>query len=219
MLLCGILYVFRSRGIEKNILKIIYYDYRGYDRDIFKKPEDYFQKSTEQPIAIENPVITDNNLTDNDNDNILKLRENRQPITTDREKIHINNPTDDNCSTNRDVNLRTSSPGSNKVTITIPDYSELSPIEQLKHDKRSTLTYLKDLMICEHTILSLVFRKSLKDPLFIRVLQMVFSFSMQFGINAMLYTDNVIDDRQSKLADVNIYLNLDEFHRRYNIRP
>jgi hypothetical protein len=212
MLLSGFLYVFRSRGIEKNLFKIIYYDYRGYDREIFKKPDNYFRKGG-QPIAIVNPVITDNKLADNDRGGVLKLRENTQLITTDRENIHINNPenihnnnpTNDNVQfTKRDVDLRTSPPVSNKGMNTIPDYNELSPVEQLKHDNRSSLPYLKDLMICEHTILSLVFRKSLKDPLFIRVLQMVFSFSMQFGINAMLYTDNVIDDRQSKLADVNI---------------
>jgi hypothetical protein len=205
VLLSGLLFVYRSRGIEKDLLKIIYFDFRGYDREIFKKPENYFRKGAGHVVAIENQIITDNITIspENDHGDVLKLRENREPMTTDRENIHINNPTDNNVQfTKRDEDQGNSPSVSNKGTNTIPDYNELSPIEQLKHDKRSTLTYLKDLMICEHTLLSLVFIKSLKDPLFIRVLQMVFSFSMQFCINAMLYTDNVIDDRQSKLADV-----------------
>jgi hypothetical protein len=207
MLLSGLLYVYRFRGIEKSLNKLIYYDYRGYNCDIVKKPEYYFLKPqgtpAEPPITIENRSITHNsNKTsspEKEQGVILQLRENKDPITTERENININNVDNEDARvTKSDIIAVT------KELITIPDYEELSPNELLKLDKRSTLTYLKDLMILDHTILSLVFRKSLKEPLFIRVLQMVFSFSMQFAINAMLYTDDVIDQRQSKLANVSM---------------
>jgi hypothetical protein len=229
MLLSSLLYAYRHQGIEKNLLKIIYYDYRGYDRDIIKSPEDYFIGPQGVPIKPSISIMKTGIKTtspEEHHDNILQLRENHQdPIATDREHIHINSSGDENEQISKEEiqidSLSSAVKGmitipdyeeiqidslssAVKGMITIPDYEELPPDKILKLDKRTTLTYLKDLMILDHAILSLVFRKSLKDPLFIRVLQTVFSLSMQFAINAMLYTDNVIDERQSKLATVTI---------------
>jgi hypothetical protein len=227
MLLSALLYAYRSQGIEKSLLRIIYYDYRGYDRDIIKKPQNYFLGAqdipTEPPVAIECKSVAHGvekvASAESRQGNVLQLKENRDFVATERENILINNAVSQNAETTKgDININNLTPVS-KGLITIPDYEELLPRELLKFDKRTTFAYLKDLMILDHTILSLVFRKSLKDPLFIRVLQVVYSFSMQFAINAMLYTDGVIDERQSKLADVTMIFNKDELYRRNLIRP
>jgi hypothetical protein len=63
-------------------------------------------------------------------------------------------------------------------------------------DNRSTIHHLRDSLIIEHSFVSILLKKSLKDPLFIRVLKLEFGLSMQFAINAMLYTDDYIDKRQ-----------------------
>jgi hypothetical protein len=226
MLLSALLYAYRSQGIEKSLLKIIYYDYRGYDRDIIKRPQNYFLGAqdipTEQPVVIESKNVAHGvekaASFEKHQNNVLQLKENKDFITTERENILTNNSVTQNAATAAKENINNLTPVS-KGLITIPDYEELLPKELLKFDKRTTLAYLKDLMILDHTILSLVFRKSLKDPLFIRVLQVVFAFSMQFAINAMLYTDGVIDERQSKLADVTMTFNKDELFRWNLLRP
>jgi hypothetical protein len=162
--------------------------------------------STNPPITIENRSLTHDveNPLEKANHNMLQLRENKDPIITDREIINISH--NYNAPTTKEIMHIDGVSLPSKKVITIPDYEELSPIELLKYDKRTTLHYLKDLMILDHPLLSLVFRKSLKDPMFMRILQMVFSFSMQFAINAMLYTDDVIDERQSAMAGVTIIL-------------
>ena len=44
--------------------------------------------------------------------------------------------------------------------------------------------------------------RSLFDPLFLRIVKLVFSLSMQLAVNAMFYTDSYIDKRLIDQDDV-----------------
>jgi hypothetical protein len=206
--LTGLLYRYRTAGIEKNLSKILYYDYKRFSKDM--RPEDYFTNNhqlkeipTNPPLTVENRIQTHNGITTDrqncEDDNILQLKENKVADgTTDRENVKMDNLT--NTRVGGSEELIASSCISKSISI--PDYAELTPLELIKYDKRSTLTYFKDMMILNHKVLSLIFKRSLKAPLFIEMLKLVFSLSMLFAVNAMVYTDDVIDKRQVDMKDV-----------------
>jgi hypothetical protein len=85
--------------------------------------------------------------------------------------------------------------------LTIQDYEELTPLQGLTFDRRTAFQYLKDLMIIEHPVASIIFKRSFIDPPFLQILKETFKLSLQFGINAMLYTDGYIDQSQSQQSD------------------
>jgi hypothetical protein len=200
-----LLYIYRSNGINKNLSKILYYDYRGYDREVIKDPLEYFLHNSQPsgrtpPVAVhrENAVKT---TTNSNQGEILNLKENCQ-MTTERDNKIFDNPVINELEIGVDKSVQSVAL---KGTITVSDYEELSAVELLKLDKRNTLAFLKDRMVLDHSILSLVFLKSLKFPLFIRTHQLTFNLSMQFAVNAMLYTDDVIDARQTNMESVYIH--------------
>jgi hypothetical protein len=82
-----------------------------------------------------------------------------------------------------------------KRIITIADYESLEPIDLLKFDKRTSFEFLKDLLVLDHALLTFLFKRSFKDPFFLRLIKLTFSLSLQFGINAMLFTDQYIESR------------------------
>lgn len=79
--------------------------------------------------------------------------------------------------------------------ITKKDYENLKAADQIKYDNRSFFIYMFDCLIDEHPIFSLIFKKSLKDPIDIRVLLIVTSFNITFATNALLFNDDYIDQR------------------------
>jgi hypothetical protein len=208
-----VLFYFRASGIEKNLSNILYYDFKGYEEGI--KPERYFSTTQSKLNATVPQVTAIDNRTDlggitterqkvNDGGDILKLNENKDGTNPPKQ-------TDDvvmtNCSVNIPESKTQSAEPDDKLCsmISIPDYEELTPKELLKYDNRTTVRYFRDLLFVHHGVLSLVFRKSLKEPLFIRVWMFVFSLSMQFVFNALMYTDDVIDQRQANQKNVPIY--------------
>jgi hypothetical protein len=210
MISAVVLYYFRTRGIKHSLSKILHYDYKGYTGE---NPEVYFKSANLKVIPVDTPftgdsadhegITTERQMVD---DNKLQLKENKDDTNTSKQEVDVKittnlNPRD----LNNDVihNFKCNDKLDNMISI--PDYEELRPNELLKYDTRTTMAYLKDLLIVEHTILSLVFRKSLKDPLFIRVWMLVFCLSMQFAFNALVYTDAVIDQRQVDQQNVSIY--------------
>jgi hypothetical protein len=180
--------------------------------------EDYFKTAPSSKVhTAEPPMASVENRTDiggitterqKVNNDILQLNENK----TDNDHTTNDVVMTNTCSGNTDgsktqrVEISTQLSGN---TVSIPDYEELTPKQLLKHDTRTTWAYLKDLIIVEHQVVSLVFRKSIKEPLFIRAWMLVFSLSMQFAFNALMYTDDVIDKRQADKKDVFLYINLD----------
>jgi hypothetical protein len=199
--LTGILYVFKTRKINKYLPIIIYFDCKGFEEK--DNPDKYFlEKPSSQDngnIDVDQPERKNESLTIEER-NILQLYENKATVT-DREDILINNKVELNSShkknTNNDMTNITV-----ERTITLQDYEELTPAKQLTYDKRKNLSFLKDQLAIDHPLFSLLFKRSLIDPLFLRVYQLVFSLSMQFAANAMFYTDSYIDKRLNNQAQV-----------------
>jgi hypothetical protein len=79
---------------------------------------------------------------------------------------------------------------------TILDYAGLTLTELLIYDKRSSYNYFIDCLTIEHSIMGLIYKTSLKDPTFLRLLKLIFSINLQLGFNALLFTDYYIDRRQ-----------------------
>jgi hypothetical protein len=202
-----VLFYFRTRGIKQNLSKILYYDYNGYsgeNPDVYFSTASFKVKPIDQPLTIETRTANEGISTERQmvDDNILQLKENRDDSNTKHDVV-INTDFNPNLTDGVVHNIKCD--GKLGDMVSIPDYEELHPKELLKYDSRTTMAYLRDMLIVEHSVLSLVFRKSLKDPLFIRVWMLVFYHSMQFAFNALVYTDAVIDQRQVDQKDVFIY--------------
>ena len=73
------------------------------------------------------------------------------------------------------------------------DLNEL-PIEiLLKVDKRTSFEYLWDDLKENHPIINIILIKSILNPFFIRLLEILFGWSLEFCLNALFFTDDVID--------------------------
>jgi hypothetical protein len=210
MIFANVLYYFRARGIKQSLSKILYYDYKGY---MGENPEVYFSTAKATAVhpqfTVENKteeIPTDRPMVDN---NILQLKENKDDTNITKnvgDNVLMTTNFDQPKDKHDGTIIHVAEPNAKLDNMmSIPDYEELSPKELLKYDNRTTKAYLIDMLIVEHSILSLVFRKSLKDPLFLRVLMLVFSLSMQFAFNALVYTDDVIDQRLLDKQNVSIY--------------
>jgi hypothetical protein len=91
-----------------------------------------------------------------------------------------------------------------KANITIEDYHSLTLSESIKYDKRTFMTYLFDNIIEEHRLLSLIFKRSLFDPVFIRINELIFELSLSFSMNALLFSDQYVDARASSPNKVSL---------------
>jgi hypothetical protein len=139
------------------------------------------------------------------NKDVLQLKENDVLSS----QIEINNfIVPENSSDNADIILDNKNKNKqvNNITkiITLEDYEALNYIDSLKHDKRSNLNFFKDKLFVEHSLFSLIFKKSLKDPIYLRMLMTVFTLSLQFASNAILITDNFIDQSNQVIICYNI---------------
>src|SRR5690606_28479715 len=95
--------------------------------------------------------------------------------------------------------------------ITLKDYDSLELGEIIDYDHRSSLKYIKDDIIINHSLVSVLFKTSILDPVYIRSTRLVFQISMNFAFNAILFTDNYIDARvNNKAGNVLIYTLLNE---------
>jgi hypothetical protein len=79
--------------------------------------------------------------------------------------------------------------------ITEKDYKELTIQELLIYDKRSFKTYLKESIIKEHRIINIIFKRTIFQPLHIKLNKLVFELSIGLALNAIMYTANYIDKR------------------------
>ena len=63
----------------------------------------------------------------------------------------------------------------------------------LKFDERKFGQYYKDMIFSDHPIISLGTKHSLMEPLTIRLVQLFFSLSLNFALNAIFYSDDYIE--------------------------
>jgi hypothetical protein len=141
-----------------------------------------------------NSLESVNNLPAN---NFLKSKLSNKPENSMMKVIEEKNPDDEKADEKEDDEDKDNI-DRNNLSIEEPtakDYSELSRHEQLIYDKRSFGAYLKEAVINEHRIISILFKKTLFHPLFIKVNKLIFELSMGLAINALMYTANYIDKR------------------------
>jgi hypothetical protein len=81
------------------------------------------------------------------------------------------------------------------IEPTVKDYEDLSINEQLLFDKRPFSIYVKDIIFEEHRVINIVLKKSILVPLYIKINELVFEFSMSLAINALLFSADYIDKR------------------------
>jgi hypothetical protein len=206
--IAGFLFFFKFRNFEFNLPKILYIDSQNFFPNKMS-PEEYFKEATRikttkliRQIDSEEKDDQNNNPRTliqvehehTTNENILQLADNK-----------INNNEGNDIKNNNFINQPSSVDITPKQTVgfetapsdaiySILDYSNLKPKDSLKYDNRNIVTFIKDKLIADHTIINLIFNCSLREPKFIRIINLIFTLSMQLAINAMLYTDSYIED-------------------------
>jgi hypothetical protein len=78
---------------------------------------------------------------------------------------------------------------------TIKDYEDLSPYEAPLYDRRPFYILFWDMLKDEHVIINLIFKQSLIDPLWQRIIYFIFNLSVIFAMNALFFSDDLIDLR------------------------
>jgi hypothetical protein len=189
----AIIYSYKNRNLVKYIKKILYFDFRGYDPS-FHDPSNYFLGNDAQAAHLFELATSDECRGDNNQANVLQLREN---VNSERNELHLQSLG------SKTINTEQTKIKSKSNQISIPDYESLTPMDLLIYDKRSNFKYLTDILILEHPIISVILKRSLKDPLFLRLFKLLFSLSIVFGMNALTYTDSYIDMTQSNVDNVN----------------
>jgi hypothetical protein len=109
-----------------------------------------------------------------------------------------NNNSDESLSVNEDMAQK-------PVVITFHDYKSLK-LYEFKYDTRPFLKYLKCHLIEHHRILSIIFKKSLFDPVHLRVNKLIFELSMTFALSAILFSDTYIDGRANSDDNVRMII-------------
>jgi hypothetical protein len=201
--LAGVFFYYNNKNLKKNLNNIIYNDNRRFcPKQI--TAEEYFGGSTEKAEA-KGDVINFEKETSRElkevepGNDVMNLKENGvQEISYTKitPSIQTNNFVGNEKDMKTDITLcnKVAINQSEKI-ITIMDYDALDPKDLLTYDKRTTFKFFKDSLMLNHSLFTLIFKKSLREPPFIMLLKLVFTLSMQFGLNAMLITDSVIDAR------------------------
>jgi hypothetical protein len=210
----GFLFLFKLRSLEFNLPKILYVDSQKFYPKLMK-PDDYFKETTTksennmaQINSPRNQIVTE--LGDINNENtLLQLAENQNIGLENKEAIYNNfahRTTVVEKSIETVAKIEEGSSDDVQNIYSLLDYSNLNPKDSLKYDNRNTIKFIKDRFIADHTIINLIFNYSLREPRFIRVINLVFSLSMQLAINSMLYTDSYIEDLLAQANQVNVFL-------------
>jgi hypothetical protein len=81
------------------------------------------------------------------------------------------------------------------VKITMKDFEALTLQERFIYDSRSFVRYLLDNLVRNNLLISIFFKHSLAEPIYIRVAKLTLSFTLLFGTNAILFVDSYIEQR------------------------
>jgi hypothetical protein len=146
-------------------------------------------------------------LAGGENNNVLHLKENNIAAVKD-EDLQMNNF----C---RNVQVQAAAmtmtmtmaiePISKTKIITYEDY-KLLKFDELDFDRRTFSQFFKDFLIRRHSLISLIFKKSLFEPCFLKLFKLLFELNLQFAFCAILFSDSYIDKRLTYNITVKIYL-------------
>jgi hypothetical protein len=79
----------------------------------------------------------------------------------------------------------------NGLVITMRDYDHLTLEEMFTFDQRSYLNYVVENIVRRNMIISIIFKHSIIDPVYIRITKAIFCFSLIFGTNAVFISNNI----------------------------
>jgi hypothetical protein len=175
------MYIYRKRRIDKNLSKLIYYNCTLFNPKTMDKDKYFLNK-------------------DPTNVQVDEKREEVDP-QSDRNTIITNNyiHTDKGVTIYEGVIPKTNI----GRVVSLRDYESLEDGDMLLYDKRTIVTLIKDNLVSKHILLSLIFKSSLQEPLFIRFFDLIFTLSIQAGTNALLFSDKYIDSRNHSPTNVN----------------
>jgi hypothetical protein len=211
----GIVYLYNTKHIETYLPKILYFDSKRYDAGEMKARH-YFKTNIDPKVHNDNSrnekettrELNNNEIVnENNKDNVLKLKENEN-----NDHIDVNNNQDNeikkrnNYMIDENIDKTQHLKKINKsYIVSFGDYQQLA-YDELFYDKRDFMSLLKDILINSHSVMSLLFKRSLFEPMFIRLTKFVFEINMQFTSCALLFTDSYIEARLKKLDIVKILL-------------
>jgi hypothetical protein len=183
-----------------NLKKIIYNDARGYDSEEMR-PEDYFSFTKDKNMSLkssnDNQKETTRELKDNEvsgeNNNKIDFKSKENEQVEVRGEIQINNFIAFQSEAHIKDTKKAEIQPVEKI-FTFKDYEELEP-DQLYYDERTFFQTFKDSIVREHSLLNLLFMKSLLEPAFLRIIKFIYTLSLQFAFSAVLFTDSYIEKR------------------------
>lgn len=92
--------------------------------------------------------------------------------------------------------------------ITFRDYMELGISESHKYDKRDFSSLLLESFLMKNKILNLFFKSSLIDPIWNRIILFFTFITLSSFFNAVLYTDDIIENRSLSIIQNNVNIKL-----------
>jgi hypothetical protein len=211
-------YIYRVRNLHVYLPQILYYDSSGYNPTTIKAKEFFGVKLEETKHNLSHKETSRELKPDEvGKNNILQLKDNNIELETiqinendcnmeirntnkegeEKIKIKYNNFTEkaDVAKTDKKINAL--------KLISLEDYEKLD-YENLYYDKRTFFVTYKDSLIEEHSLFSLIFKRSLMEPFFIRLIKFTFEMSMTFALSAMLFTDKYIEARINNQKSVSL---------------
>jgi hypothetical protein len=193
--------------------KIIYSDSTGYNKKKMK-PYEYFGNIDDAKVEVSDRKdeaqrdttreLKENNIDIKENKDILQLKENadgNETKTIKNTNVKVNNFIELDVKTCKEEKEKSRNLAKPKI-ISFEDYRALDP-DDLDYDRRTFMQCFKDLLIENHSIISLLFKRSLFEPCFMRYMKLLFELNMQFAFCAMLFTDSYIEKRLTRQITVN----------------
>lgn len=152
------------------------------------------QAATPDTIIRNSPCIDELNIKGNDMINIDNSEIIEQDLGSAAKRINnCSEPPKDGNSSKKIKKVETFNLNKKDHMICSKDYALLTPLEAVKYDTRSFKEIFMDKLLEEHILVVLFFKKSVMDPLWIRIIFFMFSTSITFALNAMFYTDDYIN--------------------------
>jgi hypothetical protein len=204
-----------------NIDKVIIQDCLNIDRKTMANLNEYFgirrssmaSNARGMKLKDQGDLNTSRNLRteiERDGDQQLKLKENMgdfDNIVADKtilgdnmgDEINIHNnfvdkrraSVETDAVNNSEIAGTQSSFHKNGLVITMRDYEYLTIEEMFTFDGRSFLKYLVENLVRRNLIISIIFKHSIIDPVYIRIAKAIFCFSLIFGTNALFISNNI----------------------------
>ena len=93
--------------------------------------------------------------------------------------------------------------------ITLKDYNSFTADQIVQYDKRKFIQIFWHFFLLRHSFVNAFIYCSILDPFHIRISKFFMNINLNFILNALLYSDNMIESRN--LQSDTIYINVKQF--------